>query len=266
MRPLLLVAFFWSSILLTQTSVADTYEEVPSTYVAETSDDLETEFDDDLEAEFSQSTDEAPFDPLSGYNRVMTTFNDNFYMHVLFPIARGYAYVVPEGGRVGLSRFFTNLHFPIRFVNNLMQLKFSNSVEELSRFLINTTIGLFGFFDPAQAWFDLEAHDEDFGQTLGYYGVGGGFPIVLPILGPSNLRDSVSILGNMYLDPLIYWDIRRYNLLKNNWQALGIKSVDIMNEASLHADEYESLRRDAVELYPFFRNAYRQNREKEIEE
>lgn len=224
-------------------------------------------FADEFEDEFAQSGDEKePFDPLGGYNRVMTDFNDKFYMHVLFPIARGYAFVVPEAGRVGVSRFFTNLHFPIRFVNNLLQLKFTNSIEELSRFLINSTVGLLGFFDPAQAWFDLEAHDEDLGQTLGYYGVGGGFHIVLPILGPSNLRDSVSILGNMYLDPLIYWDIRRYNLLKNNWQALGIKSIDIMNEASLHADEYESLRRDAVELYPFFRNAYRQNREKEIEE
>lgn len=240
----------------------------PLTSTAESLDDEEfgDGFDDEFEDEFSEDTEEEPFDPLSGYNRVMTDFNDMFYTKVLFPVARGYGYVIPEGGRVGVSRFFDNLHFPIRFVNNILQFKLYNSGEELLRFCINTTLGILGFFDPAKEWFDLEAHDEDFGQTLGFYGVGGGFHVVLPILGPSNLRDSLSIFGNMYLDPLIYWDVRSYNLLKNNWQALGIKAIDITNEASLHSQEYESLRRDAVELYPFFRNAYRQNRERQIEE
>ena len=196
----------------------------------------------------------------------MTDFNDMFYTNVLFPVARGYGNVVPEGGRVGISRFFTNLQFPIRFVNNVLQFKLSNSGEELLRFCINTTVGLLGFFDPAKAWFDLDAHNEDFGQTLGFYGVGGGFHIVLPILGPSNLRDSVGLVGNWYLDPLVYWENRRYNLLRNNWEALGVKTIDTINETSLHADEYESLKKDALDLYPFFRNVYRQNREKQIEE
>ena len=96
----------------------------------------------------------------------MTSFNDAFYTHVLFPVGRGYRYVVPEDGRVAISNFFNNLTFPLRFVNNLLQLKFKNTLEETGRFVINTTVGLLGFFDPAKSWFGLEAHDEDFGQTV----------------------------------------------------------------------------------------------------
>lgn len=264
MRLLLLLSLLITTLLLAQAPVTNSGKENTTAYEEENFD--EVGFDDEFESEFSKDADQEDFDPLSGYNRIMTDFNDLFYTNVLYPVARVYGDIVPESGRVGVSRFFDNLHFPIRFVNNVFQFKFSNSGEELLRFCVNTTLGLLGFFDPAKAWFDLEAHDEDFGQTLGFYGLGGGFHIVLPILGPSNLRDTVGLVGNWYLDPIVYWQNRRYNLLSNNWQALGLKAIDVTNEASLHADEYESLKKDAVDLYPFFRNVYRQNREKQIEE
>ncbi|MFX4243430.1 MlaA family lipoprotein, partial [Aliarcobacter butzleri] len=89
------------------------------------------------DSEFASKTKEV-LDPLSGFNRVMTSFNDKFYIYVLAPTARGYAYVVPETARIGIDNFFTNLFFPIRFTNNLLQLKFQNASEELGRFLMNT--------------------------------------------------------------------------------------------------------------------------------
>ena len=153
----------------TNSSLVETEEE----------EDDELGFDEEFEEEFDSFGDDV-FDPLSGYNRVMTEFNDGFYVYVLDPVARGYRWAIPLGGRRGINRFFHNLFFPIRFVNNVLQLKVKNAGEEFLRFCINSTIGIFGIWDPAKEWFDLYAHDEDFGQTLGYYGIGGGFHIVLP--------------------------------------------------------------------------------------
>ena len=221
---------------------------------------------DDFEAEFqSQEKEEAP-DPLSGYNRAMTTFNDAFYTHVLFPVARGYRYVIPEDGRVAIGNFFDNLMFPLRFVNNLLQMKFKNTLEETGRFVINTTIGILGLFDPAEDWFGLEAHDEDFGQTLGYWGVGPGPHIVLPILGPSNLRDTFSMAGDWEVDPLVYREDRMYNATGSELEGWAAKSFNYLNDGSFSIEEYESLKKDAVDLYPFFKNIYEQSRKKKIEE
>lgn len=228
-------------------------------------DDAFAEFSD-FEEEFDAAEPEEAWDPLSGYNRAMTTFNDAFYTHVLFPVARGYRYVVPEDGRVAIGNFFDNLMYPIRLVNNLLQLKFKNSAEETGRFVVNTTVGLLGFFDPAEAWFGMEEHDEDFGQTLGYWGVGGGPHIVLPFLGPSNLRDTVSLAVDWEVDPLIYQPERNYNLVGSDLEGWGATAFEYLNEGSFNIEEYESLKKDAVDLYPFFKNIYEQSRQKKIEE
>ncbi|MDP7622381.1 MAG: VacJ family lipoprotein, partial [SAR324 cluster bacterium] len=159
----------------------------------------EEEFDE-FEEEFGSSGEEV-FDPLSGYNGVMTEFNDGFYVYFVDPVARGYRWVLPYAARSGVKNFFHNLLFPLRFVNNALQLKIKNAGEEFLRFSINSTIGILGFWDPAKDLFGLEAHEEDFGQTLGYYGVGGGFHVVLPFLGPSNLRDMFSLYPDMQMDP-----------------------------------------------------------------
>jgi phospholipid-binding lipoprotein MlaA len=226
------------------------------------------EFDEfaEFEEEFDGEAAEEEWDPLSGYNRAMTTFNDAFYTHVLFPVARGYRYVVPEDGRVAIANFFDNLMYPLRLVNNLLQLKFKNSAEETGRFVINTTVGLLGFFDPAESWFGLEEHDEDFGQTLGYWGVGAGPHIVLPILGPSNLRDTFSMAADWEVDPLVYQGERNYNLVSRDEEGWMVKSFDYLNDGSFNIEEYESLKKDAVDLYPFFKNIYEQMRKKKIEE
>lgn len=233
---------------------------------AETGDDAGFDEFDEFEEEFAAEEPEEDFDPLSGYNRAMTTFNDAFYTHVLFPVARGYRRVVPEDGRVAIANFFDNLMFPLRFVNNLLQLKLKNTAEETGRFVINSTIGLLGFFDPAESWFGLEEHDEDFGQTLGYWGVGAGPHIVLPFLGPSNLRDTLSMAADWEVDPLVYQRERNYNLVGSDLEGWGVKAFDYLNDGSFHIEEYESLKKDAVDLYPFFKNIYEQSRQKKIEE
>lgn len=226
-------------------------------------DNIENEFD----SEFSEKKEEV-FDPLSGYNRLMTTFNDKVFMNVLNPVAEGYAYVTPETIRIGINNFFENILFPVRFSNNLLQLKFKNSGEELGRFLVNTLWGLGGFMDPATKELNMKTHDEDLGQTLGFYGVGEGFPIVLPFLGPSNLRDTVGLVADSYVNPLSTTgdsDLR-YKIPNNMGQQIAIQTFDAVNSTSLKLGQYESLKKDALDLYPFLRDIYSQARKKQIEE
>ncbi len=221
----------------------------------------------DFSNEFSEPKAEV-FDPLSGYNRVMTTFNDKVYIYVFDPVTRGYVKVVPEVARTGVSNFFDNLLFPIRFVNNLLQFKFSNSAEELGRFLINSTFGLLGFMDPATTELHWKAHKEDFGQTLGFYGVGSGFPLVLPFLGPSNLRDTFGLVADGYVSPLNNFGDNdlKYKIPNNDEETIYWATGRYLNENSFHIGRYQDIKKDAIDLYPFLRDIYEQRREKEIKE
>ena len=226
-------------------------------------DSLENEFD----TEFSENKKEV-FDPLSGYNRLMTSFNDKVFINILNPISEGYAYIVHENIRIGIDNFFENIMFPVRFSNNLLQLKFKNSGEELERFLVNTTWGILGFMDPATKKLNVKAHKEDFGQTLGFYGVGDGFHVVLPLLGPSNLRDIVGITADSYVSPLSTSGDKfaQYKIPNTLTEQIGIKTFDVINSNSLKLGQYESLKKDALDLYPFLRDIYTQARKKQIEE
>ncbi|PNV83611.1 MAG: ABC transporter [Sulfurimonas sp.] len=206
------------------------------------------------------------YDPFSSYNRAMTSFNDGAYEYVLKPVAEGYKYIVHVEVRESVRNFFNNLYFPTRFVNNVLQGKFHNASEETGRFVINTTIGVFGLFDPAKVHFNIGAHDEDFGQTLGFYGVGSGPHIVLPLFGPSNLRDFLSMYPDVLLSPIDYTE-RSYWTLSDTWfEYLSIKALEEVNYISLDMDRYEKMKRDAVDLYPYFRDVYEQYRKKQIEE
>ena len=221
---------------------------------------VEAPFDEDfaLEDEFDENESTQVFDPLSGYNRFMTGVNDKIYFYILKPTAQGYRYVVPEGGRLAVNHFFRNLLMPVRFTNNLLQLKPKEAGVELTRFVVNTTLGFFGFFDPAGESFHLQAYPEDFGQTLGHYGVGSGFHVVLPLLGPSNLRDTVGLVPDHFLNPI--------NYLEDSETRIALRAYDQVNRTSLHIGEYESLKKDAVDFYIFLRDGYEQRRNKLIEE
>jgi len=252
-----------------QTVKSETFENDSFEY-----DTFETEFgddsafdDDEFSEEFSADADEEIFDPLSGYNRVMTGFNDGLYVYVLDPVLiKGYNFILPEPARISVNNFFENLYFPVSFANNILQLKFKHTSTETARFVINSTIGILGLFDPARSWFDLEPHQEDFGQTLGHYGVGGGFHIVLPFFGPSNLRDLTGDFLDFYVNPIYYVEVREYNLVNNKYVGWAAITYKEFNKMSLYTKEYENVKKDALDLYPFMRDLYEQNRQKEIEE
>jgi phospholipid-binding lipoprotein MlaA len=197
-------------------------------------------------------------DPLRPWNNAMYHFNDKLYFWILKPVARGYSEVVPEDMRLAVSNFFSNLSMPIRFISSLLQLKIKNAGNELLRFVYNTTAGVGGLADAAKLDFGIKQHDEDLGQTLGSYGIGHGFYLVWPFLGPSSLRDTIGRVGDGFLDPVSY---------VTPWEsAVGIKVYDEVNETTFHIGDYEDLKKSAIDPYVSLRDAYVQYRKKKVEE
>lgn len=217
---------------------------------------------DDFNDDFGDEDEEIliVFDPIEPVNRGIFWFNDKVYFYLLKPVARGYR-IVPELARVSVSNFFSNIYTPVRFVNSFLQLKFWDAGNELKRLVINTTWGIGGLFDPAKNFMGIEKKEEDFGQTLGVYGVGPGFYIVLPLLGASNARDGVGLFADVFLDPF-YYIIPEKN---GDLIYFGIKSFYTVNAVSLDKDTYESIKRRSLDPYLFIRNAYAQRRKAMIE-
>ncbi|MCO7553924.1 VacJ family lipoprotein [Pseudomonas otitidis] len=145
--------------------------------------------------EFERSTFDAleVYDPLESWNRRVYHFNYRFDQWVFLPVVRGYTYVTPRFVRSGVSNFFSNLGDVPNLVNSVLQFKGQRSMEITGRLLLNTTIGVVGLWDPATLM-GLPKQSEDFGQTLGFYGVGAGPYLMLPLLGPSNLRDTTGLV------------------------------------------------------------------------
>ncbi len=226
---------------------------------ANAADDELSEFADEMEVK-------EIYDPLSGYNRAMTSFNDGAYEYVLKPVANGYKVVLHVEIRESIGNFFNNLYFPTRLANNILQGKLSNAAEESARFVLNTTVGIAGLFDPAKSYFELEAHEEDFGQTLGFYGVGGGVHIVLPLLGPSNIRDTISLYPDSLISIIDYDERNYWTLTDTPAEYIGAKVLEEVNYASLNMEKYDKMKKDAVDLYPYLRDMYEQYRKKQVEE
>lgn len=199
-------------------------------------------------------------DPIEPFNRGMFWFNDKLYFYLLKPVARVYR-VVPGPARESVSRAFSNLGTPVRFVNATLQLKLKTAGTELGRFVINSTLGILGLFDPARSM-GLKKHDEDFGQTMGHYGAGTGFYLVLPVFGPSNLRDGLGQVVDSLVDPV---SSPYYVKLKQE-EEIGLKVYDQINALSLDKDTYEGIKRDALDPYLFVRNAYMQHRAAKVKE
>ncbi|MDM8560242.1 VacJ family lipoprotein [Candidatus Parabeggiatoa sp. HSG14] len=143
-------------------------------------------------------------DPFEKMNRGVFAFNKKVDKAVVKPIAKGYRAITPDTVEQGVSNFFNNIDDIIVVANDLMQFKLEQAASDSGRFLINSTVGLLGFFDVATK-VGLPKHDEDFGQTLGYWGISSGPYLMLPILGPSSARDAVGLGGNMLLDPRFYY-------------------------------------------------------------
>ncbi len=190
-------------------------------------------------------------DPWEGWNRGVFAFNETVDKYFLEPVAKGYDFVVPGIAQTGIDNFFDNLDFPIRFLNNLLQGKPAGAGEELAAFLVNSTFGIGGLIDTRPR-VGLTKHDEDFGQTLGVWGVAEGPYLVLPFLGPSNPRD----VGGLVVDTAS--QVHRYfTPLYVNWGASGL---NIINSRSLRLEEIARERRDSLDFYSAVRNAFTSNR------
>lgn len=195
-------------------------------------------------------------DPIEPVNRAFFVFNDRLYFWLLKPVARGYAFLVPEFARVGIRNALANVTMPVRLVNSLLQGKVKGAGRELARFTINSTIGMAGLFDTAKDDWKIAASEEDTGQTLGTYGLGHGSYLVLPFLGPSSLRDAVGLGGDAFLDPLSY--------LGDFRTTVAIRAGKAVNDTSLRIGEYEDIKAAAIDPYLAVRDGYVQYREGQV--
>ena len=197
-------------------------------------------------------------DPLEPVNRAFFHFNDKLYFWFLKPIGQGYEIALPLLARVSIRNFFSNLMMPVRAVSCLLQGKFKGFGIELTRFMVNTSAGFLGFQDVAKIALDMPLQDEDLGQVLAFYGIGPGFYLELPLLGPTTLRGAVGWGGQLYMNPLNY-------LLDDWWSNLTVRTLDIVNNTSLRIGEYEALKEASLDPYIALRDAYYQFRLSQIE-
>lgn len=190
-------------------------------------------------------------DPFESYNRAMFAFNNTIDENILKPVAAAYRDYVPEPIQSGISNFFSNLGDILVIINDLLQGKFAQARDDFFRFFVNTTFGVFGLFDVA-TYMDLPKHNEDFGQTLGVWGVSDGPYLVLPFLGASSLRDTAGLLVDAQADPV-------YNISdqQTRYATIALKAVDTRAEL-LGASKV--LDKAAFDRYAFMRDAYLQRR------
>lgn len=200
-------------------------------------------------------------DPLYYVNKGIWHFNDVVYLYVGEPAARGYNKILPETIRGGVTNFFSNLYTPVRLVNCLLQAKWEKAGTEGGRFLINTTFGFLGFADMAkeEEWTGWEVANEDLGQTFGAWGIGHGFYLVLPLIGPSSARDGGGKIGDSFLDPIRYFGLKP-------WEYLAIVGYREFANYAPNAGEYTKFKEMSLDPYTAMRNAYIQYRARKVAE
>lgn len=195
-------------------------------------------------------------DPLEPMNRAVFAFNMQVDRIALEPLAKGYRAAVPQFGRDMVDNFLFNLKSPVTFANDILQWEPGRAYQTAVRFVVNSTVGIGGLFDAAQ----IKRHEEDLGQTLAGWGAEEGPYIVLPIFGPSNLRDLVGLIGDRAFDPLAY----AVNTNQAQDAFYGRTVVGGVDKRSRSIEAYNELERTSLDLYSTFRSLYRQRREFEI--
>lgn len=196
------------------------------------------------------------FDPVEPINRFFFGFNDLIHKVLLKPVSKVYGTILPEDIRQIIDNAWVNLKAPIRIVNNTLQGDIDGTGREIARFLINSTIGVIGLGDPAKTEFGIEKSNEDFGQTLAWWGIGNGFYLVLPIIGPTTLRDGIGLAGDAILNP--------HNYIYTNKIASVLYLENTINNISLN-DPYSDIVEDTFDPYVALRDAYIQYRNGQIE-
>jgi len=197
-------------------------------------------------------------DPLQPFNRVIYAVNDKLYFWLMKPLALGYEAVVPMPARQGIHSMFDNVAMPKRFANCLLQGRFHDGGTELARFGLNSTVGLLGWRDVATKKWSIKQHSEDTGQSFGVWGIGRGISLTLPVFGPSNARDAVGLVGDVFLDPIHY--------LSGTWVRVGLNAEKRVNNLSLMLGEYEKTKASALDHYLSLRDMYEQYRRRQVAE
>jgi phospholipid-binding lipoprotein MlaA len=194
-------------------------------------------------------------DPLESWNRPVFSFNEGVDKYVLEPVATGWDVVVPELAQTGVRNFFDNLRMPVTLVNDILQLKPLAAMQDLSRIVINTTAGIGGILDVA-TMIEIPENDEDFGQTLGRYGVPAGAYLEIPLLRSSTVRDVWGIPADAAATPHVYF--------VPLWVSTTARAVDVINVRAYYLEEVRDNRESAFDYYVFVRNAYLQNRQRKV--
>ena len=214
-----------------------------------------------LTSENVKSTEEC----FEGTSRAIFKFNMAFDDIILEPIAKGYN-KLPKPIKNGTSNFTSNIGTLLSIPNNLLQGNFKQLGHSIGSFAINSTVGIFGFLNPAEK-IGLKPHKEDVGQTLGSYGIGPGCYFVLPILGPTTVRDSLGLIADTFVDPFAHATIREKQLLGASGNSLDYFSVKGTSIVDFRADNdanFESLEKNSLDLYSSLKSIYLQDRENKI--
>ena len=203
-----------------------------------------------------------PDDPWQGWNKGTQSFNDSFDKHILKPLAVGYLKVTNDAVDDGVTNFFSNVNDIGVTINDILQFKLLQGGMDFSRFIINTTAGVGGIFDWASK-IDLPKHNEDFGQTLGYWGVPSGPYLVLPFYGPSSPRDTVGLIGDVFMDPITYVSI--FGGFAGAATSGGTSILDATDfRAGVMSSEKVVDEATNGDRYYFLKSSYQQHREYEI--
>jgi phospholipid-binding lipoprotein MlaA len=193
-------------------------------------------------------------DPLERVNRASYKVTDAVDRAVLRPVAKGYKAIAPQFVETGVSNFFSNLGQPTVIVNDLLQAKFRPALSDTGRFLMNTTFGVAGLWDAASG-LGLEKHDEDFGQTLGKWGMPSGAYLFIPLFGPSSVRDGIGSVADIYTDPIHYVE-------RDAWR-YGLQGMNLIDTRARLLETDQALQ-NTFDKYAFIRNAYLQRRQYQV--
>jgi phospholipid-binding lipoprotein MlaA len=260
MRPTIsrqALIFLFGLALFTAAASADDPAAAPTAIPAVAGAALDPLLDDEASEDYATELGDLVPDPIEPLNRRFFSFNDAIDQYLLVPVTTAYQFVVPSPVRVCFRHFFRNLKAPVYVVNDLLQLRFRDAAETAAGFALNSTAGFIGLFDPGEnvGW---SQHPADFGQTLGVFGVPSGPYLVIPLLGPSTVRDASGDLADRAFDPLTYI------FGMGDLIFIGGSSGFVMREENSKA--IEALRSSSVDYYSAMRSAYTQNRESRIAE
>ena len=234
-------------IILSIIFISNSILAIESDSVKTNSEDFETtSFEDEI------------YDPLENINRAIFSFNNVADKLILEPTAKGYK-KLPSPIQSGIGNFLSNLKMPLVIVNQLLQGQVKNATESTGRFVVNTTAGVFGLIDVADK-VGLEKTNEDFGQTLASWGVGDGFYLVLPIFGPSNLRDTAGMILTYTTDPISMYAVNE----GESWILPLRTTTNAIDQRSKIIDEVNALRDNSLDYYAAVRSSYYQNRKAAI--